>query len=222
MKFFGYVSLLFSFLFSAPLAAKTCIDGVPCGDSCISIYYTCHLDTTTSSTSSSTVTPTYSFAPTTPVQRFPESSGTVARDKNGNILSTTAKFTSGISIDNETYLRQATVKLTDRVSIHTKVTYDPIDIGKLVTLIITAIYKPTTSSTPLYFMLGEYTQIKAWDQKTSSLIPFTKMTANTSDLEISAYEGNFLATGILEISIHYQLDDGTLKSATDPIEVTIQ
>ena len=118
--------------------------------------------------------------------------------------------------------QKATVKLTDVVSVHTKITYDPSDVEKLATLIITAIYRPTTSSTPLYFMLGEYTQIKAWDQKTSSLIPFTKMTASNSDLEISAYEGNFLATGILEIFIHYQLDDGTLKSATDPIEVTIQ
>jgi hypothetical protein len=209
-------------LFFTPLAAKTCIDGVPCGDSCISIYYTCNLDTTTSSTSSSTVTPTYSFAPTTPIQRFPESSDAAARDKNGNILSTTAKFTSGISIDNITYLRKATVKLTDKVGIHTKITHDSSDIGKHIKLIITASYRVNANSAPLYFMLSEYTQIKVWDQKNSSLIPFTKMTASNSDLEISAYEGNFLATGILEIFIHYQLDDGTLKSATDPIQVTIQ
>ncbi|MDD2814686.1 MAG: hypothetical protein PHP00_02970 [Thiotrichaceae bacterium] len=213
---------LFSFILSAPIAATACISGIPCGNSCISASYTCHIGATTSTTSSSTVTPTYNFAPTTPVQRLPESSGAVARDKNGNILSTTAKFTSGISIDNATYLRKATVKFTDKVGIHTKITHDSSDIGKQVNLIITASYKTTADSTPLFFMLSEYTQIKAWDQKTSSLIPFTKLTASSSDLEISAYEGNFVATGILEVFIHYQLDDGTLKSATDPIEVTIQ
>lgn len=220
MKFFGYVSLLFSFLFSTPSAAITCKTGKPCGNACISASNICHIGTITSNNNS--LTSTDSFAFTTPVQSFPETSGAVARDSNGNISSTTAKFTSGIAINKANYLQKATVKLADVVSVHTKITYDLSDIGKNINLIITASYKASPNSAPLYFMLGEYTQIKAWDQKTSSLIPFTKMTANTSDLEISAYEGNFLSTGILEIFIHYQLDDGTLKSATDPIEVSIQ
>jgi len=224
MKFFWCFSALFTVLFSTPLAAKTCKTGIPCGNACISASNTCHVGTSSNTTSSnSTVTSAYiPVAPSAPIQSFPTPSAAVARDSNGNILSTTAKFASGISINKTNYLQKSTVKLTDAVSIHTKITYDPGDVEKLATLIITAIYRPTSSSTPLYFMLGEYAQIKAWDQKTSSLIPFTKMTASNSDLEISAYEGNFLATGILEIFIHYQLDDGTLKSATDPIEVTIQ
>lgn len=208
------------FTLSVPITANACISGIPCGSACISANYTCHIGTT--STSSSTVTPTYSPIPATSILRFPDSSNALARDSNGNIFSTTAKFASGISVDNETYVRKATVKLTDKVGIHTKITHDSSDIGKQIKLVITASYKTNVNSTPLYFMLGESTQIKAWDQKINSLIPFTKMTASDSDLEISAYEGNFLATGILEIFIHYQLDDGTLKSATDPIEVTIQ
>lgn len=213
MKLFGYLGLLSAFIFSPTLLAKTCTTGKVCGDTCIASNNVCHLDTTITTSTVSSLTP---------VQRFPAASSAVARDKNGNVLNKNAQFIAGISLDDTTYARKATVKLTDKISVHTKINYDNNDIGQPVKIIITALYEDSANSTPLFFMLNEYTQVKAWDQKISSLIPFSKMTASNSDLEISIYEGNFLATGILQIFIHYQLADGTLISAADPIEVTIQ
>ena len=145
-------------------------------------------------------------------------------DKTGASLPTTeARFSGGITNNNEGHLYRARARtiLDDTVDVSSTIKPEPAHVGQQADILVTAGFAPVGVDHPVaYYMLGPDFSVTEWDQSPANAVAFKNITLEPEQT-ISLYSGQFILSSNLWVNVHYRLADGTVVSSADPIEITI-
>lgn len=155
-----------------------------------------------------------------------------ATDAQGQTINTTARFAGGISINSGTFQTNIAQLLGDLVKVEGLITVEPSHVGQPADLFVYGAYRPTYPDTPDYYMLSlpdptgiepwaQEATVRKWDRNPATLIGLEKGVTLLPNQPLSVYEGEFIATGFLEIYFGYRLQDGTMVVNATPIHVII-
>jgi len=155
-----------------------------------------------------------------------------ATDAQGQTINTTARFAGGISINSGTFQTNIAQLLADLVKVEGLITVEPSHVGQPADLFVYGAYRPTYPDTPDYYMLSlpdatgiepwaQEATVRKWDRNPATLIGLEKGVTLLPNQPLSVYEGEFIATGFLDIYFGYRLQDGTMVVNTTPIHTII-
>jgi len=146
--------------------------------------------------------------------------GAAMAGKEGEEMLINASIAGGLSVGG---FFTEEVSLEDEVSVRGLIVVDPAHVGQLADVVVFAAYMPLdySLSKPVYFMLDENLGIYVWDENPASLVPFMKVAADASEISVNMYQGQFILPGILNIHFGYRLQDGTLVTNGETIDVYI-
>lgn len=150
-----------------------------------------------------------------------------AINATGQVLTTTTTFAGGIALTSEgetQFQPNLTLRLSRMVAIHGTIKVEPAHIGQAADLVVFAAYRPLfapANLSPLYFLLDAKDNILPWNRENIvDLVPFRQTTLN-AEQEVVMYEGQFIATGSLEVYFGYRLSEGTVVTNSKAITITI-
>lgn len=153
----------------------------------------------------------------------------------GNILTSTgqhqrstAVFNGGVSVNAQASQKQVSQLLSDQVAVMGTVQVPAEHLGQTADLVVYAVYKYNPTDNESLFSLGKNgteLSIQAWNGKVENLASFQKDVVLDSKLDISMYNGKFLAAGNLDVFFGYRLKvaDGSfaLVRNSSPIQIRI-
>ena len=140
----------------------------------------------------------------------------------GKSIKPCSQFGGGISTDGKPFQRQLTMMLTDSVEVLGQIAPDLRHVNQVADLVLYADYRPVATETPLYFMVNLQKQVLPWDGDVSHLVAFKEQIKLESVHSIRLYQGQFPATGQLNIQFGYRLADGTIVLNKQPLEVVVE
>lgn len=153
----------------------------------------------------------------------------------GNILTSTGKhqtstavFNGGISVNSQASQKQVSQLLSDQVAVTGTVQVQAEHVGQTADLVVYAAYKYNPTDNESLFTLGKNgteLSIQAWNGKVENLASFQKDVVLDTKLDVSMYNGKFLAAGNLDVFFGYRVKaaDGSvaLVRNTTPIQIRI-
>ncbi|EIJ41601.1 BNR/Asp-box repeat protein [Beggiatoa alba B18LD] len=135
-----------------------------------------------------------------------------------------ARFFGGIAVNEADPVISVSQHLSDKVRVDGQIKVAPEHVGQIADIVIYARFSvpEMPEFQPVYFMLDNGVNVHVWNQDNSQLAAFKPaVTLNSELLDVSLYAGQFVATGMLNISFGYRLNDGTVISNEKTIDVTI-
>jgi len=145
----------------------------------------------------------------------------VALSAPNSPVNTTSKFSGGIAVNDQSFLQQVILHLSDKVDVRGEITVDPAHIGQPADIFVYAEATLPPSPETYYFMLGEGLNILTWDKKNSAnLATFMQATLGATQT-VPMYQGTFFYPGTLKVYFGYRLLDGTVVTSGQGIDITI-
>lgn len=147
----------------------------------------------------------------------------VAFNAQGEMVSTDALFTGGISSNDDTFKLSVTQNRADWVDIRGQLLVDSQHTEQQIEISVVVVVKTSLAveSASLYFMLDETGNILPWDGNIANLATFQTIQSAPKQVEIPIYEGPFEAPGILDIYFGYRSVDGTVIYSPESLKVII-
>ncbi|MDM8560904.1 hypothetical protein [Candidatus Parabeggiatoa sp. HSG14] len=139
----------------------------------------------------------------------------IAINAQGELVTTDAVISGGVSNNGSAFEQQITQSLSDIVEIRGSIEVDSEHVGQVVDILVVIVIQPPFSSTetmPLFFMLDEDDNFIPWDGDIANLVSFKTVSTLTKAIEMQIYEGQFVAPGGLNIFFGYRLDDTVIYS----------
>jgi len=137
------------------------------------------------------------------------------------------EFAGGIAVNENSFVLSTQQHLQDSVTIRGRMTVNPEDIGKVVSLVVLGAYwqsgVPTTTPPLGFYSADENTSIELWDQNPKNLLGFKSGVKLLPVQTIDIYVGHLVATGTLHIYFGYRLPNNQLvrPKPENKIEVVI-
>jgi len=137
------------------------------------------------------------------------------------------EFAGGIAVNENSFVLSAQQHLQDSVTIRGRMTVNPEDIGKVVSLVVLGAYwqsgVPITTSPLGFYSADENTRVELWDQNPKNLLGFKSGVKLLPVQTIDIYIGHLVATGTLHIYFGYRLPNNKLvrPKIENKIEVVI-
>ena len=147
----------------------------------------------------------------------------VAFNAQGEMVSTDALFTGGISNNGDAFQLSVAQNLADWTAIRGQLLLDSQHIEQQIEISVVVVVKTAfeLNSTPLYFMLDETGDILPWDGNFINLATFQTIASAPKQVEVSIYEGQFEAPGVLDIYFGYRSVDGTMIYSPESLKLII-
>lgn len=154
-----------------------------------------------------------------PPTDLPSLGNGIATNDQGETVTTTAKFTGGVSINGrQPFEPTATAKgFIDNLNIQGNITMDT----PTTDIVVFLTYQATATDQPVWLMMDGKGGYWPWNQQPASLVPFRRDITLTPAQPIVLYQGVWLMTGILKITFGYRLRDGTLIQSPKAIEIEL-
>ena len=174
-------------------------------------------------------------------ETLPDLEGAVAVNAEGEAVETNASFEGGI-VD-ETGAAQDVVSLDDEVEVVGVINVDENDpaleavkdeatgqVGSVHIVVYAAYWglDADENTAPLYFMLDTEGNVLPWvssdgagQPDVADLVAFKEDVEFNSTQKVPMYKGHFMLPGILHIQFGYRLQDGTVLTNAQPLDITI-
>ncbi len=186
-----------------------------------SFTLTLSADATLPDNNSSTATTDTTTDTTVTTVELPTLANSAAVSSAGKVIKTLAQFTGGIAVNQGSYQKQVVQNLVDQVDVQGKIKVDKAHTGKIADIIVYAEATLPPDTSLYYFMLAEGLSILPWNQDPSQLVAFIPKVKLKSTQQVPLYQGTFFYPGSLKVHFGYRLENGTLVTSGEPIEVTI-
>jgi sugar lactone lactonase YvrE len=173
---------------------------------------------TPSATPSNLITTEQTTAVT--VENMPSLGKSAGLDKENNPITSGSLFSGGISIDNASYVREATTLRSRNVQIEGNVKVEAAHVGYLADIIIVVAYKET-DGTETFYMMQNSNELQLWDGSFSTLLAFKENIELPSNYPITLYTGNLPVTGELRFYFGYRLSNGSLIFTPNSINAKV-
>lgn len=155
------------------------------------------------------------------VDKMPSLGESVGLDKENNPVVSSSTFSGGISIENTSYVREATTLRSRSVQVEGNVMVESAHVGYLADIIVVVAYRERTDNTDIFYMMQNSNDLLPWNMKPATLVAFQKNVELPSSYPITLYTGNFPVTGELRFYFGYRLSNGTLIFATNSINAKV-
>lgn len=155
------------------------------------------------------------------VDKMPSLGESVGLDKENNPVVSSSTFSGGISIENASYVREATTLRSRSVQVEGNVMVESAHVGYLADIIVVVAYRESSNSTDIFYMMQNSNDLLPWDMKPATLVAFQKNVELPSSYPITLYTGNFPVIGELRFYFGYRLSNGTLIFATNSINAKV-
>lgn len=154
------------------------------------------------------------------VENMPSLGESAGLDKENNPIVSNSLFSGGISIDNASYVREATTLRSRNVQIEGNVKVETAHIGYLADIIVVVAYKET-DGTETFYMMQNPNELQLWNGNFATLLAFKENIELPSSYPITLYTGNLPVTGELRFYFGYRLSNGSLIFTPNSINAKV-
>ncbi|MDY6992010.1 MAG: C1 family peptidase [Pseudomonadota bacterium] len=140
-------------------------------------------------------------------------------DIQGDSLTTATVFLGGIALNEQPFQAQIQLNLADKVDIQGMLLVAPEHVGQRADLVVYAGYQ-LPSGEQVFYMLDERINIFPWNEEISQLVTFKEVVLEAIQ-PITLYQGHFLLPGQLAVFFGYRLENGTVVTNQNAIEIDI-
>jgi sugar lactone lactonase YvrE len=154
------------------------------------------------------------------VDNMPSLGDSLGVDQENNPVPTKSAFSGGISIENASYVREATTLRSRTVQVEGNVTVEPSHIGYLADIIVVIAYKEN-NGIETFYMMQNPNELIPWNGDKLSLLAFKSAVELPSMYPITLYTGNFPVTGELRFYFGYRLSNNTLIFTQNSINAKV-
>jgi|GEM_PF-1076729 len=154
------------------------------------------------------------------VATMPSLGDSVGLDQENNLIPTRSVFSGGISIENASYVREATTLRSRSVQVEGNVTVEPSHVGYLADIIVVIAYKES-KGVETFYMMQNPNELIPWDGNNFNLLAFKSAVELPSMYPITLYTGNFPVTGELRFYFGYRLSNNTLIFTQNSINAKV-
>jgi len=162
----------------------------------------------------------------TPTVTLPTLGQATATDAKGKPVTTQTQMSGGISLDGKTFKPAGEAKqLRDSVDLNGRIQADPAHVKQKVKVFVTLTYQASKDSEEkFYFKLSGAGGLLPWTEGDLASLKedsFQSDVTLPATLDVTMYHGLLLATGVVNVTFGYLLEDGTAVQSPQPMELTV-
>jgi hypothetical protein len=163
---------------------------------------------------------------TTPTVTLPTLGQATATDAKGKPVTTQTQMSGGISLDGKTFKPTGEAKqLSDSVDLNGRIQADPAHVKQKVKVFVTLTYQASKDSAEkFFFKLSAAGGLLPWTEGDLASLKedsFQSDVTLPATLDVTMYHGLLLATGVVNVTFGYLLEDGTAVQSPQPVELTV-